>query len=63
MLRSLMMSGMVAPVEHRFEIWLIQLDPTQGSEIRKTRCCVMLSTDEMISLKTVIIESHDVKIF
>ena len=23
----------------RFEIWLVTLDPTKGSEIRKTRAC------------------------
>ncbi|UOQ75116.1 type II toxin-antitoxin system PemK/MazF family toxin [Hymenobacter cellulosilyticus] len=32
---------------HRFEVWLVNLDPTQGSEINKTRPCVVLSPDEM----------------
>lgn len=27
------------------EIWLINLDPTLGAEIRKTRPCVIMSTD------------------
>lgn len=31
----------------RFEVWLVNLDPTQGSEISKTRPCVVLSPDEM----------------
>lgn len=31
----------------RFEVWLVNLDPTVGSEIRKTRPCVVLSPDEM----------------
>jgi mRNA interferase MazF len=31
----------------RFEVWLINLDPTQGSEINTTRPCVVLSPDEM----------------
>lgn len=31
----------------RFEVWLVKLDPTQGSEIRKTRPCVIVSPDEM----------------
>lgn len=31
----------------RFEIWLIQLDPTLGHEIRKTRPCVVISPDEI----------------
>ncbi len=39
----------------RFDIWLIQLDPTQGSEIKKTRPCVVISPDEMASLKTAIV--------
>jgi mRNA interferase MazF len=29
------------------EIWLAQLDPTVGSEIQKTRPCVVISPDEM----------------
>ena len=46
---------MVKQVIHRFDIWLIQLDPTQGSEIKKTRPCVVISPDEMASLKTAIV--------
>jgi mRNA interferase MazF len=46
---------MVTKEIHRFEIWLVQLDPTQGSEIKKTRPCVILSPDEMSSLKTAIV--------
>lgn len=30
----------------RFEIFLINLDPTVGAEIRKTRPCVIVSPDE-----------------
>ena len=40
---------------HRFDIWLVRLDPTKGSEIKKTRPCVIISPDEMSSLKTAII--------
>lgn len=29
------------------EIWLARLDPTVGSEVRKTRPCVVVSSDEM----------------
>ncbi len=29
----------------RGEIWWVSLDPTQGSEIRKTRPCLVLTTD------------------
>ena len=31
----------------RFEVWLVNLDPAQGSEINKPRPCVVLSPDEM----------------
>ena len=31
----------------RGEIWLVNLDPTVGSEIRKTRPCVVVSPSEM----------------
>jgi len=31
----------------RFEVYLINLDPTKGSEIRKTRPCVIISPNEM----------------
>jgi mRNA interferase MazF len=30
----------------RFEVWLIPLDPTVGSELRKTRPCIVVSPDE-----------------
>lgn len=35
----------------RFDIWLVQLDPTRGSEIKKTRPCVVISPNEMSALK------------
>ncbi len=31
----------------RFEVYLINLDPTLGSEIKKTRPCLIISPDEM----------------
>ena len=31
----------------RGEVWLAALDPTVGSEIQKTRPCVVVSADEM----------------
>ena len=34
-------------VAQRFEVYLINLDPTIGSEIRKTRPCVIVSPDEL----------------
>jgi len=40
----------------RFEVHLISLEPTKGSEIRKTRPCVIISPDEMNKhIRTVII--------
>lgn len=46
---------MVKQTIQRFDIWLVRLDPTQGSEIKKIRPCVVLSPDEMSSLKTAIV--------
>ncbi len=38
----------------RFDIWMISLDPVVGSEIRKTRPCVIVSPNEVnLHLKTV----------
>ncbi|WP_323228221.1 type II toxin-antitoxin system PemK/MazF family toxin [Spirulina sp. 06S082] len=43
-------------VVSRFEIYLVQLNPTVGSEIRKERPCVVISPDEMNhNIATVII--------
>ncbi len=40
----------------RGEIWLVNLDPTLGSEIQKTRPCVVISPPEMHDyLRTAII--------
>ena len=39
----------------RFDIYLVTLNPTVGSEIQKTRPCVIVSPDEINMLKTVII--------
>ena len=40
----------------RFEVYLVKLDPTVGSEIQKTRPCVIVSPDEMNRhLRTVIV--------
>ncbi len=43
-------------VADRFEVYLVSLDPTPGSEIRKTRPCVVVSADEMnLHIATVIV--------
>jgi len=40
----------------RDEVWLIRLDPSLGSEIKKTRPCLVVSPDEMNeSLQTVVV--------
>lgn len=49
----------------QYEVYLINLDPTTGHEIKKTRPCVVISPDEMNrNIQTVIIapmttKSHD----
>ncbi len=43
-------------VVKRFDVFLINLDPTIGSEIQKTRPCLVISPDEMNRfIKTVIV--------
>jgi len=43
-------------VVNRFDIYVVSLDPTHGSEIKKTRPCVVISPDEMnYNINTVII--------
>ena len=40
----------------RFDVWLVNLDPTVGSEIKKTRPGVIVSPDELNShLQTVVV--------
>lgn len=34
-------------VVKRFDVWLVNLDPTLDSEISKTRPCLIISPDEM----------------
>jgi len=43
-------------VVKRFDVYLINLDPTIGSEIKKTRPCLIISPDEMNRfIRTVIV--------
>jgi mRNA interferase MazF len=43
-------------VVQRFDVWLVALDPTLGSEIKKTRPALVVSPDEMNAhISTVII--------
>lgn len=44
------------PALKRGEVWLVALDPTVGSEIQKTRPCLIISPDELNAhLRTVIV--------
>jgi mRNA interferase MazF len=48
----------------RYEIWLVALSPTKGSEIAKTRPCVVISPNEMNNLLNTIIVApltHSIK--
>jgi len=46
----------MALVVKRFDVYLINLDPTVGSEIKKTRPCLVISPDEMNHhIRTVIV--------
>ena len=46
----------MAMVINRFDVYLINLDPTVGSEIQKTRPCLIVSPDEMNKhIRTVIV--------
>ncbi len=46
----------MAMVIKRFDVYLVNLDPTIGSEIQKTRPCLVISPDEMNrNIRTVII--------
>jgi len=46
----------MAMVVNRFDVYLVNLDPTVGSEIRKTRPCLVISPDEMNRhIRTVIV--------
>ena len=41
---------------NRFDVYLVSLDPTLGSEIKKSRPCVVISPDEMNrALATIIV--------
>jgi mRNA interferase MazF len=43
-------------VAKRFDVYLVNLDPTVGSEIKKTRPCLVTSPDEMNRwIRTVIV--------
>ena len=43
------------PIVARGEVWWVSLDPTQGSEIRKTRPCVVLTHDTLNRLRRTVV--------
>ncbi len=47
----------------RFDVWLVDLDPTKGREINKTRPCIVVSPNEMSSLSTVLLAPMTTKGF
>ncbi|VAX10372.1 Death on curing protein, Doc toxin [hydrothermal vent metagenome] len=47
----------------RFDVWLVNLDPTKGREINKTRPCVVISPDEMSALSTALMAPMTTKGF
>lgn len=48
---------------NRFEIWLVDLNPTKGREINKTRPCVVISPNELSPLSTVLMAPMTTKGF
>jgi mRNA interferase MazF len=54
---------MVMPPVKRFEVWLVDLNPTRGRGINKTRPCVVVSPDEMSALSTVLMAPMTTKGF
>lgn len=55
--------GMVEIKPSRFEVFLVNLDPTKGSEIQKIRPCLIISPNEMnFHLSTVIIAPMTTKV-
>ena len=43
------------PIVARGEVWWVSLDPAQGSEIRKTRPCVVLTHDTLNRLRRTVV--------
>ena len=46
---------MTEPTIKRGDIWWVSLDPTQGSEIKKTRPCVVLTHDTLNRLRHTVV--------
>lgn len=50
-------------VIQRFEVWLVNLNPTKGHEINKTRPCIVISPNEILALSTVLMAPMTTKGF
>ena len=50
-------------IMQRFEVWWVELNPTKGREISKTRPCVAISPNEMNALSTVLVAPMTTKGF
>ena len=46
---------MTGPQIRRGDVWWISLDPTQGSEIKKTRPCIVLTHDTINRLRHTVV--------
>ncbi|MCF6253973.1 MAG: type II toxin-antitoxin system PemK/MazF family toxin [Thiomicrorhabdus sp.] len=47
----------------RFDVWLVDLNPTKGKEINKTRPCIIISPNEMSALSTALMAPMTTKGF
>ncbi len=47
----------------RFDVWLVDLNPTKGQEINKTRPCVVISPNEISALSTILMAPMTTKGF
>lgn len=48
--------NMAGIIYSRFDVWLVKLDPVKGSEIKKTKPCIIISPEEINThMNTVII--------
>ena len=47
----------------RFDVWLVDLNPTKGREINKTRPCIVVSPNEMSALSTALMAPMTTKGF
>lgn len=54
---------MVTEPVKRFDIWLVDLNPTKGREINKTRLCAVVSPDEFSALSTILMAPMTTKGF